>query len=186
MKKIGIFLLTIFLWMGVNAQHTVNNEAADTTSVSKSTTEYVEKAINDAMSFKLDNIENDNYPETKFVGTILFLVIGLPVLIVFGAVVLIVYFSNKSRREKDKIRQEIYLKALEAGQTLPADFFEVNNKTNKPPLQNGLVLLGIGIFFLIIALITGNNGLYYGTIVGFIGVGRLIAYFVEKKHNKEK
>lgn len=198
MKKIGILLLTTLLWAGVNAQTTVENETipanetqvteegiAESVSNKKKVDEYVTNAIDKALDVRVKNLD-DGMPTTGFIGTILILVIALPIIIVFGAIVLIVYFNSKARKERDRLKNEVYLKALETGQPLPEKFFEEPEKAKKSALSGALVMLGLGLGFLLFAIITKHHVMYFAAIVGFIGLGQLIAYLIEQKKGKEK
>lgn len=197
MKKIGILLLITLLWVGVNAQATVENEtiptsetqltevdAASNSTLDKNTVDMIANAIERAMDVRVENMDDDM--PTGFVGVVLFLIIGLPTIIVFGAIVLIVYFNSKARKERDRLKNEVYLKALETGQPLPEKFFEEPEKTKKSPLSGALVMLGLGVGFLLLAIMTGKNGMYFATIVGFIGLGQLIAYLIEQKKEEKR
>ncbi len=199
MKKFGIILLALLVWTSVNAEPKavkVIKGKADTTvidtdtlksSVNK-TDEFIENVVDKAINAKIDNLEdNDGKNSTKFVGTVLFLVIALPILIVFMAIVLIVYFSSKSRKEREQIRHDVYLKALAAGQPLPEKFFEEPQQKQSSNLKRGAIWLGVGLAITIGFLASDNrDALFLGLLPAFIGAAYLLVYFIEDKKNQTK
>lgn len=189
MKRTGFIILTLVLWLGAMGQiETVVDttmltekvalsdsvDAGQSSSNGKTKTN-IGKTIKDTFDSRIDDMDN----ESEMITSILALTVVLPLLIIFIAVIIITSLNNKSRKERERMRQELYMKALESGQPLPEKFFEEPEK-KKSELQSALVLLAVGISFLFLALITGNTGLYFATIPGFIGLGKLIAWFIEK------
>lgn len=74
-----------------------------------------------------------------------FMVIAMPILITFAAVVLIIFLVLRYRKIREKGRYDLYVKALEAGQPLPDKFFEEPAKTSSSNLRRGAVLIAVGI-----------------------------------------
>lgn len=115
-----------------------------------------------------------------------FVVVVLPV-----SIVLIIAISRKHSIDK---KTELAMKAIEKGETLDPSLF-IDPKTPKTPkekvfakLTSGTMLTGLGIAFIIAALIFeqngmgGREGLYLaGSILLFLGIAFLITYFVGKK-----
>lgn len=199
MKKLGVILLSLFIWMGVNAEpqqtkkttqipDTVVVDGAMERSSAEKTDEFIDNVVEKAINAKIDNLEdNDGQNSTKFVGTVLFLVIALPTLIVFLAIVLIVYFSSKSRKEREQIRHDVYLKALAAGQPLPEKFFDEPQQKQSSNLKRGAIWLGVGLA-ITIGFIASNDSdaLFLGLLPAFIGAAYLLVYFIEDKKNQTK
>ncbi|NLO70203.1 MAG: hypothetical protein GX102_04520 [Porphyromonadaceae bacterium] len=198
MKKLGLLLIVVFagFYLNLNAQTTTSSttEAIAATEISDSSTiesenteEPIEKLIEKAINSKIGNIDNDETQSTKFVGTVLFLVIALPALITFGAIVLIVFFATKHKKEAEKARHDLYLKSIEAGQPLPEKLFEKHEKQSSS-LKKGAVWLAAGLGIVILGLINKNTTLTgIGVIPALVGVAFLLVYFIEKpKNDSEK
>ena len=130
------------------------------------------KQLMDLESMRLSQESKNEMP---FSGLGLVLICLAP----FIMVILIVYFSSKESAKKDQRRYDISMKALELGQPLPQSFFDEPKKRSSQ-LQNGLVWLGIGLALVIVGITTRNDGLLFGMVPGFIGLGILIAYLIEK------
>ena len=191
MKRTGFIIMALVLWLGAMGQIATGVDTtmlAETAALSDSVDSdqsssnvkiknFVARSVDDALNTRVEDVNNDS--EVKKVFSILLLTVVLPLLIVFIAVIIIVFLNNRSRKERERMRQELYMKALESGQPLPEKFFE-EPEQKKSELQSALVLLAVGVSFLFLALIIGNSGLYFATIPGFIGLGKLIAWYIEK------
>lgn len=189
MKRTGFIIMALVLWLGAMGQIETGVDTtmlAETAAVSDSVDaeqpsskgnakSIIDKTIRDTFDSRIDDVDKNSVKITS----ILALTVVLPLLIVFIAVIIIVFLNNRSRKERERMRQELYMKALESGQPLPEKFFE-EPEQKKSELQSALVLLAVGVSFLFLALIIGNSGLYFATIPGFIGLGKLIAWYIEK------
>ena len=195
MKNFGlsmfIFLIGIFITANTLAQSTPSPEIlsveqnADSVTTPVSEADPIDKIVEKAINAKIGSLDSDESNTTGFVGTVLFLVIALPVLITFGAIVLIVYFSTKHKKEREKARYDFYLKSLEAGHTLPENFFEEPVKQSSN-LKKGAIWLAVGLGVMIFGLFEVDNSLMgIGAIPAFIGAAYLLVYFIERKNNND-
>lgn len=197
MKKFGLFMIALLMGIAVNlsAQQTVPSVPQDSALVQTTDSEYtdapeksgdpIDKLVEKAINTRIGNLDSDETQTTGFVGTILMLVIVLPTLITFGAIVLIVFFSTKHRKEREKARNELYLKSMEAGQPLPEKFFEEPVKQSSN-LKKGAIWLAVGLGVMIFGLFESDDSLTgMGAIPAFIGVAFLLVYFIEKKNNND-
>lgn len=93
------------------------------------------------------------------------------------------YFKNRNTESQRK--QEIYLKALEMGQPVPEIIFSEEKKKKVSRWQTAFVWLGVGIgVFLASILMRWQAIIILGTVPMFVGLGLLIAYGVEKSHER--
>jgi hypothetical protein len=101
-------------------------------------------------------------------------------------IILIVFITKYLR---DRSRDKVLMKALETGKEItPELFYDPKNENSKKPdpLTTALVSIGLGIG-LCVALYFFFGGLKFaafGLIPFFIGVGQLIAFFVNKNKNQ--
>lgn len=106
----------------------------------------------------------------------------------FAVFFFILYFKNRNTESKRK--QEIYLKALEMGQPVPEIIFTEELKRKVSRWQTAFVWMGVGVgVFSAAVLMEWSAIILFGTVPMFVGLGMLIAYSVEKNHekyNKEK
>jgi hypothetical protein len=110
-------------------------------------------------------------------------------------VVLIIFFKTRTARRRNELQAEIYDKVIEKGMELPANFFAPIEK-KKNPFNTGIICmvsgLGTSLFFVVMGIFNnfqqeelwGASGL--GAIPFMVGVGYLIIFFVEKKHQREE
>jgi hypothetical protein len=194
MKRLGIFLLGVFLLVGsMAAQDQTKQDTSKAVTRDSLEQLYMNddldareaillkkldaKQLMDLETMRLNEQGKNNMP---FSGTGLMLICLAP----FIMVILIVYFVSRESAKKDKLRYEISMKALELGQPLPESFFdEPKKKTSR--LQSGLVWLGVGIAIVIASYVVDIEKMFlFGIIPAFAGLGILIAYFVEKPKNK--
>lgn len=197
MKKIGLFMIALLMGIAVNlsAQQTVPSVPQDSalaqttdsayTDASEKSGDPIDKLVEKGINARIGNLDSDETQTTGFVGTILMLVIVMPTLITFGAIVLIVFFSTKHRKEREKARNDLYLKSMEAGQPLPEKIFETPEKKGSN-LQKGAIWLAVGLGVFIFGAFNGDNTLMgLGAIPAFVGAAFLLVYFIEKKHNND-
>ena len=110
-------------------------------------------------------------------------------------VILIVWFRNNVRNKRYQLQADLYAKALEKGQPVPADLFAAEPERKRSPLNTGIILmsagLGISLLFVLMAISLANFepdaffGLMSAASVGvvpfLVGVGYLIIHYIEKK-----
>lgn len=97
-------------------------------------------------------------------------------------IILIVFISKYLR---DRSRDQVIMKALEAGKELSPDFFknsDLSREKKSDPLTGALVSIGVGIglFAALYFFFGGIKFAAFGLIPLCIGIGQLIAYFVNK------
>ncbi|MBR6639777.1 MAG: hypothetical protein IKL35_05370 [Muribaculaceae bacterium] len=96
----------------------------------------------------------------------------------------ICYFIYRKRT----IRYRIAEKAIEKNMTLPDSFFAIPEADKKSRLQSGLVWIGWGLGLICLFLVCSSiKTAMIGLIPLFVGVAKLITYFVEdrKKDNND-
>jgi hypothetical protein len=129
-----------------------------------------------------------------------------PVLVIFGSifmpmilVIVLFWLNNNTKNKQNQLQAELYAKAIEKGQELPANFFApvtpVKKKKSKQ-LNTGIILIAVALsistFFLLLLLIVENakaevkSGIALGIIPFFIGAAYLIIYFIEKKQEQKE
>lgn len=194
MKKIGLmmFALLIGVCINVSAQQPSSTlapqnpaviEITDSVASAENSEDQIVRIVEKAINTNIGNLDKDETNSTRFVGTVLFLVIALPTLITFGALVLIVFFSTKHRKEREKARYDLYLKSMEAGQPLPEKFFEEPVKKSSN-LKRGAIWLAVGLGVVIFGLFVEESSLMgLGAIPTFVGLAYLLVYFIERRHN---
>ena len=126
-------------------------------------------------------------------------IFGFPVIMI----ILIVWFKSNERIKRYQLQADLYAKALEKGQTVPADLFaEPEKKENKTSLKSGIICMvtGIGIaltawiLYILLNEIMSNMGekvvLVFLKIFGsigiipfMIGIAFLIIHFADNKKN---
>ena len=196
MKRFGIILLGLVLWAGMSAQSQQQSAVVDSTATTNMVSDsianvYMHENLDpreaillqkltseQIMSLEKQRLEQKRYNDMPLPSWAIVLIFIAP----FLMVVFIVFFSAKSRKEREKVRHDVYIKSLELGQPLPEKFFEEPVK-KKSQLQSGLVWLGVGVALALVGIFTGNKSLLYGLIPAFVGLGILIAYLIEKPKN---
>lgn len=199
MKKNGLIMIALFLGLAINLsaqtkavshlQDSTLTQTSDTVSEADDIDALVIKLVDKTVSAKIEdlNLDSDDENATGFVSSIIFMVIVLPVLITFAAVVLIVFLVLRHRKIREKARYDLYVKALEAGQPLPDKFFEEPAKKSSSNLKKGAIWLAVGLGVIVLGLLIKNNALIgIGAIPGFIGIAFMLIYNIERKHKKEE
>lgn len=109
-------------------------------------------------------------------------------------VILIVWFRIDHKNKRDKLRADLLVKAIENGQTIPDNLFEIKEKKNSNPLKNGIIWTAVGVgcaLFFVLMGVSENNytdalqGLGVSMIPIFVGIGFLLIHFIGKKQAKE-
>lgn len=108
-----------------------------------------------------------------------FLSVLLP--FVTAIAILLIIFITKHYRDKE--RNKVIIKAIEAGKDIDPEMFKqpVNPK-KADPLTSALSAIGAGagIFAAFYFFFGGMRFAAFGLIPFFIGIGQLVAYFVNK------
>ena len=113
-----------------------------------------------------------------------------------AAIVLIVWFWSNAKNKRYQVQADLYAKALEKGQPIPADLF-VEPKKKRNPLNTGIICIAVGIgVALFIWLLKGavpgaaqvqiGRAASLGIIPFLIGVAYVIIHFIEKKKATEE
>ena len=104
-------------------------------------------------------------------------------------IILIVWFNSNAKIKRNQLQADLLAKALEKGQTLPADLFDEPVKRRKP-LNTGIICIAVGIgIALFIWLSQGaipgahqiGRAASLGIIPFLIGVAYVVIHFIEKK-----
>jgi len=194
MKRIGLFLLALTLFVGVNATEKVNMDSLknviitnskeiqeqkkDSVMFSKLSADQILQLKKEEQEVKKQQIENEGRSEMPFNSFELLLICLLP--FVFVTVIIILNF--RAKKEESKRRYELYTKSLEMGQTVPENFFDEPKRANPASnLKRGVIWLAVGLAIVISFIIMHQrNALILGIIPAFVGAGYLIVHFLEK------
>jgi hypothetical protein len=102
----------------------------------------------------------------------------------FLTALLIIYIVLRAKVISEKSRNDLIAKAIEHGKELSPDLFTRKENTPKKSdlLTNALVSIGVGIglFIALYFFFGGFKFAAFGCIPLFIGIGQLVAYFVNK------
>jgi len=195
MKRFGLFLLALTLFVGANAAKPttlpkdsvkevkiIHTEKDDKTSkdsmlMQKLSSDQLMELEKDRLSIERQKIDADNGNRLPMGPFAIFMICLLP--FVFAGVIII---SNvRSKNAESKRRYELYSKSLEMGQTVPEHFFDEPKKTASSNLRKGILWFVVGLGLLISFLAMGEkDGLIVGIVPAFVGVGYLLVHFLEK------
>ncbi len=195
MKRIGLFLLALTLFVGAQAaEKGVNMDSLKNAIISNSK-EIQEQKKDSVMFSKLSaaeimqlkkgeqevtkqRVENEGRNQMPFNGFELFLICVLP----FIFVVIIIVVQARAKKEESSRRYDLYTKSLEMGQTVPEHFFDEPKKANPASnLKKGILWLVIGLGVLISFIFMGHkDALIVGIVPTFVGIGYLLVHFLEK------
>jgi len=194
MKRIGLFLLSLTLFVGVNAAVTINvdslkkeiiksskeiqEQKKDSITFSKLSAEQILELKKGEQEVRKQEIENEGRSDMPLNGLGIVIICLLPFLFVVGLVII----QSKVRSRESQRRYDIYLKSIEMGQTVPEHFFDEPKKANPSSnLQKGILALAVGIALIIYFTIIHNNmALIAGIVPAFVGIGFLLVHFLEK------
>jgi EamA domain-containing membrane protein RarD len=109
----------------------------------------------------------------------------LAITLPFVMVIFVVGFAIYEKIRKQQIQADLYAKALEKGQPIPADLF-ADDKRKRNPLNTGIICMAAGIGTALFFWLTAGAGdrlevAALGIIPFLIGVAYLIIHFIEKK-----
>lgn len=195
MKRIGLFLLVLTLFVGAQAaekgvnmdslkQVVANNskevqdQRKDSIMISKLSPSQLMLLKQQELEIKKQEIEKEARQGMPFSGFQLFLIVSLPFLLA----VVIIYIVSRSKKEESKRRYDLYTKSLEMGQTVPEHFFDEPKKANPASdLKKGVLWLAVGLAILISFLLMGQkDALIVGIVPAFVGAGYLLVHFLDK------
>ena len=125
---------------------------------------------------------------------------GIAVLAIIGVffvpvamIILIIWIIFNARRKRYQLQAELYAKALEKGQPIPADLFAVEPQKKRNPLNTGIICIAVGIGVALFIWLS-NGAMPEGVQIGgaaslgiipfLIGVAYVIIHFIEKKQGK--
>lgn len=111
-------------------------------------------------------------------------------------VAIVAIVMSTSKHETDR-KADLMLKAIEAGQPIPADLLAKKGRplskkeTLLKKLNRGLICTGLGIAFILLGFVNDVPGpkhtpLTVGSILTAIGVGLIVSFFISKKFLKEE
>ena len=105
-------------------------------------------------------------------------------------IILIIWLKSVEKKNRQQLQAELYMKAIEKGQPIPADLFaELQLKKKRNPLNTGIICIATGIgIALFIWLSRGaipigvqiGKAASIGIIPFLIGVAYVIIHFIEK------
>ena len=195
MKRLGLFLLALIVFMGVHAAEKginmdslklaiisnskeIHDIQKDSVMLSKLTTDQVMELKKQELELKKKQIENEGRNDMPFSGFELVLICMLP----FVFVVVIIAVQVREKKEESRRRYDLYTKSLEMGQSVPDHFFDEPKKVNPiSDLKKGILWLVIGIAILIsFVVMHQKNGLIVGIVPTFVGIGYLLVHYLEK------
>lgn len=109
-------------------------------------------------------------------------ILGITVPFLTAILIILIIFLAKAYKEKS--RNELIAKAIEHGKDLSPDLFAREQKPLKKsdPLTSALIYigLGIGLFLALYFFFGGFKFAAFGCIPLFVGLGQLVAYFVNR------
>ena len=195
MKRIGLFLVALTLFVGAHAAEKGVNMDSLKQSIISTSKEIQEQKKDSAIFSKLSpnqilelkkgeqevqkqQIIKEGRNDNPFNGFELFLIVLLP----FLFVATIIYMNVKAQKEESKRRYELYSKSLEMGQTVPEHFFDEPKKNNPTSnLKRGILWLVVGLGLLIsFSVMHQRDVLIVGIVPTFVGIGYLLVHFLEK------
>jgi hypothetical protein len=114
-------------------------------------------------------------------------------IIIFIMITIIIRIKTDATNKRNQLCAELYVKALEKGQGMPAGLFEMlkgnNQRKQSNPLHNSIICIAVSVgiaLFCFLAVDSGYNlkAAAFGIIPFFIGIAYLIIYFIGKKNAK--
>jgi hypothetical protein len=195
MRRLGLFLLALTLFVGANAatpteihkdsvkevriNHTNKDEnsSKDSMLMQKLSSDQLMELEKDRISVERQNIEALNGNKLPMGPFAIFMICLLPFL--FAAVIII---SNvRSKNAESKRRYDLYSKSLEMGQTVPEHFFDEPKKDPSTNLKKGILWFVVGLALVISFMVMHqNDAMIVGIVPTFVGVGYLLVHFLEK------
>ena len=206
MKRI-IYILTITLIAGISFS-SCQRKAITQEEIDEFSSQINEKLIEinnnkDSVTIKIDSTNtdttitvNENKSQKNEITIIqgqgdsqspaIVLIVFIAVVTPFACVVLIIFFIIRAITSRQREQNKLIEKAIENNYPLPSDFFTPAQKV-RSRLQSSLVWLawGIGIFGALFILAPNDSIYAIGLIPMFVGIAKLIAYFVEDRKSND-
>lgn len=114
------------------------------------------------------------------------LAVVLGIIVPFGAFVLVVYILVHGFNARRNMKYEAIARAAEAGHPLPPEFYRSENPAVKNKVQSGIVWIGWGMASGCLWLCNvGTIWLAIGIIAFFIGISRLVAYYLDNRNGSD-
>jgi len=195
MKKLGLLLLAVLLFTGMQVTATevnvdslkheiikhskeIREQQKDSIMLSKLSPNQLMEIKKQEMEIKKQEAENEGRSDMPFNGFELFLICMLPFLFVS----VIVFLNVRAKNAESKRRYELYQKSLEIGQAVPEHFFDEPKKINPSSnLKRGILCLAVGVALLIYYVIVHNNFVLIGGIIpAFVGIGYMLVHYLDK------
>jgi len=195
MKRIGLFLLDLTLFVGANAAnptvinkdsvkevritHTERDEnsAKDSMMMQKLSSDQIMQLERDRLELERQKVDANSGNKLPMSPFAIFMICLLPFL--FAAVNII--GSIRSKSAESKRRYDLYTKSLEMGQTVPEHFFDDQKKDPTTNLKRGILWFVIGLALLISFIVMSQKeALIVGIVPTFVGIGYLLVHFLEK------
>ena len=195
MKRIGLFLLALTLFVGANAAnptvinkdsvkevritHTERDEnsAKDSMMMQKLSSDQIMQLERDRLELERQKVDANSGNKLPMSPFAIFMICLLPFL--FAAVIII--GSIRSKSAESKRRYDLYSKSLEMGQTVPEHFFDEQKKDPTTNLKRGILWFVIGLALLISFIVMSQKeALIVGIVPTFMGIGYLLVHFLEK------
>ncbi len=195
MKRIGLFLLALILFIGSNAASTTIDMDSLKEEIIKTSKEIREQKKDSMMLSKLSpnqllelkkqelenrrqEIEKEGRTEMPLNGAGVVIICLLPFL--FAGTVIVVNVRAKNNESKRKY--DLYTKSIEMGQAVPEHFFDEPKKaSNSSNLKRGILWLAVGLALVVSFLVLQQHkGLIFGIVPAFVGAGYLLVHFLDK------
>lgn len=194
MKRFGLFLLALTLFVGANAEKAINMDSLkqeivsnskeihdiqkDSIILSKLSAEQLIDLKRHEFEVEKQRIENEGRNEMPLNGAGIVMICLLP----FLFVVIVLIIQARVRNRESQRRYDIYMKSIEMGQTVPEHFFDEPKKANASSnLKKGILWLVVGIAIVISFLVMHErDGLIVGIVPAFVGVGYLLVHMLDK------
>ena len=129
----------------------------------------------------LDFVQNTN-PSKALFNNIQFWIPAIAIITPFLFAFAVVFIVGKNKSDREKLRHDIVIKALETGQQLPKEFFMEEKKNPKEQmlktLKKSFILLFVGIAIIVWGLSDDRALFYIGLIVAMLGTGNLIYIYI--------
>jgi hypothetical protein len=195
MKRIGLFLLALILFIGVNAANKgididslkdeivktskeIHEQKKDSIMFSKLSPDQMLQLKKGEQEVQKQQIEADRHSQMPFSGVAIFLICALP----FLFVATIIAVNVRAKNAESKRRYDLYTKSLEMGQTVPEHFFDEPKKASPASnLKRGIIWLAVGLAVVISFLVMHQrDALILGIVPAFVGAGYLLVHFLDK------
>src|SRR5665647_1394389 len=154
MKRLGLFLLVMLLFTGVQLTNAginvdslkqeiianskeIQEQKKDSVMFSKLSADQILELKREENEVRRQEIENEGRSHMPLNGLGIVIIILLPFL--FAATIITI--SVKSKNAESKRRYDLYAKSLEMGQTVPEHFFDEPKKKSNPisDLKKGIL-----------------------------------------------